>query len=159
MTKLIFFEESKGSRKISHLKFRYTSFLGMPSQNKKNKSKLFSKIKEHVWKALQSWKGPLFSAGGKKILIKAIIQAIPTYTMSCFKLPISLCEDIINKMSVDFWWGQGKSRKRVHWLSWKRLCVSKDSGGMRSRDIQLFNQAMLAKIGWRRVKNPTSLLA
>ena len=38
---------------------------------------------------------------GREILIKAVVQAIPTYTMNCFKLPLGLCDDI-EGLSRDF---------------------------------------------------------
>ena len=38
--------------------------------------------------------GKLLSQAGREVLLKVVIQAIPTYTMGCFKLPIGLCNEI-----------------------------------------------------------------
>lgn len=62
----------------------------------------FSDIKAKVWQQLQSWKGKLLSQGGKEILLKAVALAVPTFTMSCFKLPSSLCTELESLMA-NFW--------------------------------------------------------
>lgn len=57
-------------------------FLGLPSFIGKS-----CKMKERVWKKFQGWKEKLLSQVGREILIKVVVQALPTYIMSCFKLP------------------------------------------------------------------------
>ena len=47
------------------------------------------------------WKEKMLMVGEREVLIKAVIQAIPTYTMSCFKLLQSLCDDLV-KMARQF---------------------------------------------------------
>ena len=73
---------------------RYEQYLGFPSLVGHAKKKSFSIIKERIWKKLKRWKEKLLSQVGREILVKAMIQAIPTYTMSCFKLPKGLIKDI-----------------------------------------------------------------
>jgi hypothetical protein len=59
----------------------------------------------------------------------------------------------------NFWWGDGANCKRMHWLAWWKLCVPKDQGGMRFKDIHCFDFALLAKQVWRILEEPESLCA
>ena len=60
----------------------------------RNKNNSFQSLKDKVWKRIQRWKEKLLSKGRKEILIKAVAQAIPTYTMNVFKIPTTLCYDL-----------------------------------------------------------------
>lgn len=59
---------------------------------------------------MKGWKEKLLSQVGKEVMVKAIIQSIPTYSMSVFKLPIGLCK-YIEAMIRKFWWGQDETKK------------------------------------------------
>jgi hypothetical protein len=88
----------------------------------------------------------LFQAG-KEVLLKAIIQAIPTYIMSIFMLPKGLNLEI-NTLMQKFWWGHQKNDSRIHWMSWSKMKVSKSQGGMGFKDLMCFNNALwLSNIG------------
>ena len=95
----------------------------------RHKRNTFNDIKEKIGKKLVGWNEKMLSKAGKEVLIKAAAQAILTYTMSCFKIPNSLCEELTS-MIRNFWWGQMKDEKKIAWLSREKMCEPKSCGGM-----------------------------
>ena len=84
----------------------------------------------------------MLSQARKEVLIKAVAQAIPTYTMSVFKLPNTLYDELTSMVRT-FWWGQSNGRNRMVWLSWDKMCAPKKDGGLGFRDLKAFNLALL----------------
>ena len=72
----------------------YDKYLGLPSLVGRHKNVSFDYIKERAWRKLQGWEEKLLSQAGREVLIKAVVQVIPTFTVSCFKLPMGLCDEI-----------------------------------------------------------------
>lgn len=110
----------------------YKQYLCLPSLMGHNKKKSFSLIKDRIWKKLKGWKEKLLSLASHEILIKVVIQAIPTYIMLCFKLPkglISEFETLIRKV----WWGYRSDQRKIYWVSWAKLCFLKNEGNGFSR--------------------------
>ena len=103
---------------------RIELYLGLPTFVGRAKYQTFSYLKDRVWKKLRGWKGMMLSRVGNEGLIKGVIQAIPTYTMGVFLLPVKLCEEL-NALCAKV----GNERK-IHWKSWGSLTQPKDVGGM-----------------------------
>ena len=135
---------------------QYERYLGLPAFVGRAKRQGFAYIKERIWKKIQGWKEKLLSQAGREVLIKSVIQAIPTYSMSCFKLSKGLIQEI-EVMICKFWWDCHGDNKKVHWVKWEKLCQAKNCGGMGFKEIEKFNDALLAKQVWRMLKNPESL--
>ncbi|KAA3468912.1 reverse transcriptase [Gossypium australe] len=115
--------------------------LGVPwtpfnCEAKKKKKKAFKEIKEKLVKRVSSWSSKMLYFGGREVLIKAVLQAIPIYVMSCFLLPNSFCKELEVKKA---------GRNGLHWCSWISLCIPKENSGMGFRDLSKFNIALLAK--------------
>ena len=90
------------------------------------------------------------------MLIKSVIQVIPTYTMSCFKLPKWLIKEL-EILICKFWWGYSGDSRKVHWVKWDKLCEAKEVEGLSFKEIEKFNDTLLAKKVWRMINNPNSL--
>uniref|UniRef100_A0A803Q660 Reverse transcriptase n=1 Tax=Cannabis sativa TaxID=3483 RepID=A0A803Q660_CANSA len=121
-------------------------YLGLPNIIGRKKTIILGFLKNKIIARLNSWDGKFLSRAGKEILLKTVIQSIPTYAMSVFLIPLKICNDI-EKLMASFWWktksanGQG-----IIWKSWDRLAVHKDLGGMGFRHLHDFNLAMLARL-------------
>ena len=80
----------------------HEQYLCLPSFAGKNKNELFKSIRDRVWDRVKSRQSKFFSIGGKDVLLKTVIQAIPMYAMSLFRLPKCLVADL-HRLSARFW--------------------------------------------------------
>lgn len=75
---------------------------------------MFAWIIARVNKKLEGWKENLISKARKEVLIKSVVQALPQYAMSIFKIPISICRAIEKKIAA-FWWKNNEKQTGLHW--------------------------------------------
>ncbi|KAK2665870.1 hypothetical protein Ddye_004444 [Dipteronia dyeriana] len=104
-------------------------YLGLPRFLGRSKRNLFTDIVDKVWNRIKGWGEKLLSIGGKAILIKVVVQAVPFYAMSIFRLPKSLFDEI-RRLMDRFWWGGNERNRKLHLCKWQQLCKPKLERGL-----------------------------
>lgn len=99
---------------------------------------------ERMMKRIQSWNGKMLTQAGREILLKLVVTAIPSYIMQCFKLPKGFLKKVESRI-LAFWWGDYGDKRTLHWIHRDILCLPKKMGGMRFRNLEWFNIALLVK--------------
>lgn len=106
---------------------------------------------------MRGWTNKFLSAVGKLVMLQSVLSAIPSYTMTCFSLPVSFCKRIQSAVTR-YWWDHNENSTSMAWISWDSMAKPKALGGLGLRDFQNFNVSLLAKFSWRLLQNPHSLL-
>ncbi|XP_019150981.1 PREDICTED: uncharacterized protein LOC109147777 [Ipomoea nil] len=136
----------------------FGKYLGLPSVIGRNRKVVFSYVEKKLRQRFGSWNKRLLSVAGKEVLLKSVAQAMPTYTMSIYLLPMTLCVSLERLMNR-YWWGKSNVVDGIHWMAWDKMCVPKKHGGMGFKRLHEFNLALLGKQGWRMLTCPDSLVA
>lgn len=97
----------------------------------RNKMKEFMKLKERINKRLEGWSSQTLSKAGKAALIKNVVQAIPIYSMSAFKVPTGVCAAMDSVVRSYWWSGKTNSKNIAAWRSWTEVCKPKELGEFR----------------------------
>lgn len=114
---------------------------------------------EKVQNRLAGWKVEHFSMAGRTLLVQSVTSSsLPTYTMQTTRIPESVNQEI-EKLNCKFVWGSNETKKKIHLVSWEKLCSSKEEGGLGLRSMGLMNKALMARMGWKFVTEPDSLWA
>lgn len=79
----------------------------------RSRKQVFQLIQERISKKMKNWKTKLLSEAGKEVMLKSVIQALPVYSMSCFKLPKGVCNEITKSMAR-FWWSKDGKKGKLH---------------------------------------------
>ena len=89
----------------------YDKYLELPTRIKRSKNKVFMPLKDRICKRITGRLSKNLSWVGREVLVKAVVQAVPTYAMSIFKLPSNFTHSIQSSI-CNYWWGHEKRQMK-----------------------------------------------
>ncbi|KAL0411035.1 UNVERIFIED_CONTAM: hypothetical protein Slati_3693200 [Sesamum latifolium] len=73
---------------------KHDKYLALPYIIGKSKRAVFDSIRDQIWRKMQCWSAKKLSQDGHVVMIKSVMQAIPTFAMSSFKFLEALITEI-----------------------------------------------------------------
>lgn len=124
---------------------KHSKYLGLPLVVGQNKKEVFRGIEEKMQSKIHNWSSLLLSAAGRETLIKAVLHSIPLYTMSCCRLPKTLCNRL-SRIAIDYWWSKNTLGRGVFigFLNQVLWLVAKD--GLLGGNSRMMSFSQLRKV-------------
>lgn len=108
------------------------------------RKKFWEPIIQKIEKRLSLWKSKLISKVGRGQLIKSVLNNLPSYYLSLFKIPNCVGKRIISLGRRFFKGGDGENRKLAT-VGWKEMEAPIKFGGLGFGNIELRNLGLLMK--------------
>ncbi|XP_057733852.1 uncharacterized protein LOC130949032 [Arachis stenosperma] len=110
--------------------------------------KTWKPVIEKVEEKLNLWKAKVLSKAGKLVLIKSVINSLPIYYLSLYKMPNAVARRIIS-LQRKFFWGKDDGRPGMALVKWEMVQAPRKLGGLGVGDAVVRNTALLFKWWWR----------
>ena len=124
-------------------------YLGLPLGNSMKRASAWKPVVDKIQNRLNTWKARILSRAGRLTLIKSVLNSLPLYYMSMFKMPRSIAQKIV-KIQRNFFWGGGNGEiKGFPMVKWSSIELPKALGGLGVGNIMHKNLILLFKWWWR----------
>ncbi|XP_026419676.1 uncharacterized protein LOC113315626 [Papaver somniferum] len=75
----------------------------------RNKIKAFTSLIQSFGYRLKTWKGKTMNHSARTVMVKHVLNTLPTYQMGCFRIPKTMI-DQMDTIQTHFWWGHSSNR-------------------------------------------------
>ncbi|XP_072054977.1 uncharacterized protein [Arachis hypogaea] len=118
--------------------------------------KTWKPIIDKVEEKLNLWKVKVLSKAGKLVLIKSVLNSLPVYYLSLYKMPQAVAKKLIS-LQRRFLWSKEDGRNGMALVRWEVVQAPKKLGGLGIGDAMIRNTALLFKWWWRFAKKECPL--
>ncbi|QHO54257.1 Putative ribonuclease H protein [Arachis hypogaea] len=131
-------------------------YLGIPLGANPRLVKTWKPIIEKVEEKLSLWKAKVLNKAGKLILIKSVLNSLPVYYLSLYKMPKAVAAKLIS-LQRRFPWSKEDGRQDMALVKWELVQAPRKFGGLGVGDAMVRNTALLFKWWWRFAKEKCPL--
>lgn len=96
---------------------RVTFYLFRGAARSKFKN-IWNAVVEKCEKKFVNWRSQYLSLGGRLTLINSVLDAMPTYMMSLFPIPMSVSKKLDSTRRNFYWQGNGGGEKKYYLVEW-----------------------------------------
>ncbi|WJX67429.1 hypothetical protein P8452_51895 [Trifolium repens] len=139
--------------RLGVLPFKY---LGLPVGANPRLCSTWKPMLDTIKGRLGAWGNKYVSLGGRIVLINAVLNSLPIFFLSYFKMPVKVWQEVV-KIQRKFFWGGIGSRRKICRVKWSEICKPKKEGGLGIKDLRLMNISLLAKWRWKLLKRDDEL--
>jgi hypothetical protein len=133
-------------------------YLGLPLSESTAINISWDSLILSITNRLSNWTFCSLNLLAKIVLLKSVLQAIPTYLFSVLAAPQSVIKKIRN-LQRNFLWHGHNPKKKWALVSWDKVCKPKYSGGLGLRDSGKLNSTMGERIWWIWLKTSAEIWA
>ena len=134
-----------------------TTYLGLPHSNNMNRTSAWKPVIDKIQSRLASWKARTLSKAGRLTLIKSVLNSLPVYYISMFKMPKSIARRIVKIQRSFFWGGGSGEKKNFPIVKWSSIELPKEMGGLGVGNIMYKYLILLFKWWWRLTETNNTL--
>ncbi|XP_072054919.1 uncharacterized protein [Arachis hypogaea] len=130
--------------------------IGIPLGANPKLVKTWKPIIDNVEEKLSLWKAMVLNKVGKLVLIKSVLNSLPVYYLSLYKMSKAVAEKLIF-LQKRFLWSKEDGRNGTVLVRWDLVQVPKKLGGLGVGDAMVRNTALLFKWRWQFAKEECPL--
>jgi hypothetical protein len=131
-------------------------YLGLPVGANPRSLTTWNPLLVKLEKRLKCWGNKYISLGGRVVLLNSVLNAIPIFYLSFFKMSARVWRKVV-RIQREFLWGGVHGHNKINWIRWDMVCQEKCNGGLGVRDMRVTNLSLLAKWKWRLLQNDGSM--
>ncbi|CAI9102951.1 OLC1v1001353C1 [Oldenlandia corymbosa var. corymbosa] len=123
----------------------------------RRKVEFFQNLLEAFDAKISNWKNRFLTQGGKLVLIRHVLSALPLHTIATIEPPKIIVSELERKCQ-QFLWGENEDGNKRHWRAWTHLVAPIEENGLNIRSLGDVIKAFSLKLWWK-VKNGTGIWA